>query len=161
MTVGGCNSDWIGCFHNHSLSQRSHLHTGATAPQTPTRDVAQHAQERAQLRASGQQRLVHGPARPRQGGQAATTTQESKQPVLGAGPHLLQALCAYQQWREVRVPTACFLCPKTRPRAISTALHRGEGVAHASDGHRRAMLPNVGALPPTASSSVGRAGGLC
>ena len=76
--------------------------------------------------------------------------------MLGAGPHLLKALCAYQQWWEVRVPTACFLCPKPPPRVVSTALHRDEGVAHVSDGHRRAMLPNVGAMPATASSSVGR-----
>ena len=46
------------------------------------------------------------------------------------------------------------------PRAVSTALHRDEGAAHVSDGHRRAMPPNVGALPPTASSSVGRAAGF-
>ena len=78
--------------------------------------------------------------------------------MLGAGPHLLKALFACQQWWEVRVPTACFLCPKPPPRAVATALHRGEGAAHVSDGRRRAMLPNVGALPPMASSSVGRVG---
>ena len=57
--------------------------------------------------------------------------------------------CAYQP--------PFILCPKPLPRAVSTALHRDEGAAHVSDGHRRAMPPNVGALPPTASSSVGRA----
>ena len=56
--------------------------------------------------------------------------------------------------------TACFLCSKPPPRAVATALHRGEGAAHVSDGRRRAMLTNVGALPPAASSSVGRAAGF-